>query len=104
MPTDTESGVRWRLSETAVAALVERLGDETVLFNPAAWTTHYLNAAASILFDELAAGPRSEDELAVTLGAAYDEPADAPGLRTQVAAALRDLASIDLVAPAERTA
>ena len=101
MHADGSSGVRWRLSPVAEAALIERFGDEIILFNPAAWTTHFLNAAAAIIFDELASGPRTAAELTAALREAFAEPADTSELVSQVEGTLRDLASIQLISPAE---
>lgn len=98
---DGVSEVRWRLSPTGERALIERFDDQIILFNPASWNTHYLNAAASIMFDELAGGARTVAELAAALGETFADPADSPELATHVEAALRDLVSIGLVTRTE---
>lgn len=42
-----------------------RLSEAAIVFNPLSWQTHYLNEAASCLFDALSSGSKTVSELFV---------------------------------------
>jgi PqqD family protein of HPr-rel-A system len=75
--------------------------DEMVVFNPAAWTTHLLNAAATLVLEALIESPRSAEDIEALLREALD-PAEAPDAHTHAARVLRELSSLGLVTDADR--
>lgn len=92
--------MRWRLIAPDDTAVL-RFGDEALVFNPASWETHLLNASAALVLDALAAGPRSVGAIVGEVAARVDAggeatvPADFDG---QVTELLGQLASLGLVA------
>lgn len=73
--------------------------DELVVFNPETWDTHILNAAAALVFSELATAPRSAQEIESLLADALtaDERENAAD---QARRLLDDLHTLGLIEPA----
>lgn len=86
--------MRWQLVSPADTACL-RLDDEALVFNPARWETHLLNAAAALVLDALVAGPGSVEEIVAAVAREVEIPA---GFAGQVAELLGQLESLGLVA------
>lgn len=91
--------MRWQLAFPDDTPLL-RFDDEALVFNPASWETHLLNASAALVLDALVAGPRSVEEIVGAVAAQVDargEAAVPAGFAEQVSELLGQLASLGLV-------
>jgi PqqD family protein of HPr-rel-A system len=70
--------------------------DESLVFNPRLWHTHFLNASAGLILECLGEAPASATELA---GMLVDE-AGRPALSAErIATAMTELADLSLIEP-----
>lgn len=93
MDTARTDGTRFRLARHPDLRIL-RFEDESLVFNPALWHTHFLNAAGTLIVDCLDEAPATPAELAAAL---CDEEGNPALPLDQIEQLLRELASLGLV-------
>jgi PqqD family protein of HPr-rel-A system len=75
--------------------------DESLVFNPRLWHTHFLNASAGLILECLGEAPASATELAALIVDEDGRPALPPD---QIAMAMSELAGLSLIEPDDAAA
>lgn len=70
--------------------------DEAVVFNPFSWETHVLNAAATLVLEELSHRPCSPGDVAALLSEALDD-SERPDAASHATRLLDELSSLRLI-------
>jgi PqqD family protein of HPr-rel-A system len=93
LDTARTARTRYRIARHPDLRIV-RFEDESLVFNPVLWHTHFLNASGALILDCLDEAPASAAELA----AALCDPAGNPALPlAQIEHLLSELAGLGLV-------
>ena len=93
MDTARSSRARFRLARHPDLRIL-RYEDESLVFNPALWHTHFLNAAGTLILDCLDEAPATPAELAAAL---CDEEGNPALPIDQIEQLLREFTSLGLV-------
>jgi PqqD family protein of HPr-rel-A system len=86
-------GARFRLARHPDLRIL-RFDDESLVFNPVLWHTHFLNASGTLILDCLDEAPATPGELATAL---CDESGNPALPLAQVEQMLTDLVSLGIV-------
>jgi PqqD family protein of HPr-rel-A system len=93
LDTAPTAGARYRVARHPELRIM-RFEDESLVFNPVLWHTHFLNASGALILDCLDEAPATAAELATALC----DPAGNPALPLgQIEQLLSELASLGLV-------
>ena len=93
MDTARTPGTRFRLARHPDLRIL-RIDDESLVFNPVLWHTHFLNASGTLILDCLDEAPATPGELATAL---CDEAGHPALPLEQIEQMLTDLASLGIV-------
>jgi PqqD family protein of HPr-rel-A system len=89
------AGTRFRIVRHPDLRIL-RFEDESLVFNPRLWHTHFLNASAALILDCLEESPATPAELS---GALVDEGGQPLLAAEQISVTMTELAGLGLIEP-----